>query len=254
MKNFRVILAREVLALWRSPLAWTLLGVFALLAGLIFFNLLEGYVTSIQSIPANMQSQVSFTEEVLLRLYGNLNFFMVFFIPPLTMRLLAEERRQGTLDLLWAAPVTDSQIVLAKFVATWAVGAALLLPTLIFPAVMFWAGSPEGALLWTSYLGLICNLALYSALGLFASALTESAVVAALLGVVFNLGTWMMSWIAQVVENFQVAEALRYLSVTPHYENLARGLVISTDLFYYFFAVTFALYLTVSALATRNWS
>jgi ABC-2 type transport system permease protein len=248
-----VMARREMAQLWRSPLAWTLIGLFSLLAGWTFFNLLVGYADNIQAVPADMQSQINFLEEVVMRLYANLNFFLLFFIPPLTMRLISEEKRQGTLDLLLAAPITDTQIVVGKFLATWVFTVVLLVPTLLFPVVLFWAGVPDQTVLLGCYLGLICNAACYVALGLFASSLTENQVVAALLGFIFIMATWLLSWIAQTTDNFMVGEVLRWISVTGHFETLVKGVLSTSDLVYYAGFIGLSLGCSVQVLGSRNW-
>jgi ABC-2 type transport system permease protein len=248
-----VMARREMAQLWRSPLAWTLIGLFSLLSGWTFFNLLVGYADNIQAVPADMQSQINFLEEVVMRLYANINFFLLFFIPPLTMRLLAEEKRQGTLDLLLAAPITDTQIVIGKFLATWLFVVMLLVPTLLFPVVLFWAGVPDQTVLLGCYLGLILNSACYVALGLFASSLTENQVVAALLGFIFIMATWLLSWIAQSTDNFMVGEVLRWISVTGHFETLVKGVLSTSDLVYYAGFIGLSLGCSVQVLGSRNW-
>ena len=248
-----VLARRELAQLWRSPLAWTLLGVFSLLSGWTFFNLVVGYADNIQAVPADMQSQISFLEEVVMRLYANLNFFMLFFVPPLTMRLIAEERRLGTIDLLWAAPVRDVDIVLGKFLATWSFTLVLLVPTLLFPIVLFWAGIPDVNIVVGCYVGLALNAACYVALGLLASTLSENQVVAALLGLVFIMATWLLSWIAQTSDNFMLSQILHWMSVTGHFENLVKGVFSTADLAYYLGFNFLALSASVQALNARNW-
>jgi ABC-2 type transport system permease protein len=253
MRETYLIFKRELFHLWRSPLAWTLLGIFSLLSGITFTNLLFGYADNIQAIPANMQSQISFLEEVVLRLYSNINFFLLFFIPPLTMRLLAEEKKQGTIDLLWSAPIYDIHIVLGKYFATWSYTLVLLVPTLLFPVVLFWAGVPDQKVIVGCYIGLAMNTACYVGLGLFASSLTENQVVAALLGFMFIMFTWLLSWMAQTTDHFLLGEILRWMSVTGHYENLVKGILSSADFVYYLSFLSMTLYSTKVVLSSRNW-
>ena len=241
MNKTLIIFRKEFLLLWRSPLALTLIGIFSLLAGWTFFNLLVGYVDNIQAIPADMQSQISFLEEVVLRLYSNLNFILLFFIPPLTMRLI------------FASPITDTQIILGKFLSTWAFTLVLILPTLLFPIVLFWAGVPDQKVLLGCYIGLSLNMACYVGLGLLASALTENQVVAALLGFMFIMFTWLLAWISQGVDNFMLSEILRWMSITGHFENLLKGVLSSSDLVYYLSVIVMSLYVSRLTLSSRDW-
>jgi len=253
MKGAWTIARREFGVNLRTPMAWTLLGLFSLLSGWIFFNLLVTYADNIQAVPAHLQAQVSFLEEVVLRLYANIHFLMLFFIPPLTMRLLAEERRQGTIDLLWSAPLTDTEIILGKFLGAWFTMLLVLLPTLFFPAVLFWAGIPDYAVVAGCYLGLSLTSACYVAVGLFASALTENQVVAALTSFVFIMFSWLAGWASQTIGNFWTAEVIHYLSVSGHFENLVKGILSTPDLAYFFSFTGLSLYAGVKALQSRNW-
>ncbi len=253
MRAAWTIARRELHAHLGTPLAWTLLGLFSLLSGWIFFNLLVGYADAIQALPPDSASQIGFMEEVVLRLYGNLHFLLLFFIPPLTMRLLAEEKRQGTIDLLWAAPVSDLAIVVGKFLGAWLTALLLLAPTLLFPVVLLWAGIHDRAVLATCYAGLAGNAACYVALGVFASALTENQMVAALGAFALVMATWLIGWAAQTVDNFWVGEALSYLSVNGHFEPLLRGVFSTSDAVFYASFTGVSLWAAVKALESRNW-
>ena len=253
MKAAWTIATREFSSNLRTSLAWTLLGLFTLMSGWIFFNLLVTYADNIQAIPPEMHGQVSFLEEVVLRLYANIHFLSLFFVPPLTMRLLAEEKRQGTIDLLWAAPLTDTSIIVGKFLGAWFTMLLLFLPTIMFPIVLFWAGIPDYAVIAGCYLGLALTSACYVAVGLFASALTENQVVAALTAFVFIMISWLAGWASQTVGNFWTAEVINYLSVSGHFEPLVKGELSTSDLMYFLSFTTLSLLAAVKALQSRNW-
>lgn len=244
---------REFSTGWRNPLCWTLVGLFSVLSGWMFFNLLATWVDSVQSLPSEAAAQVGFLEEVVLRLYGNLHFLLLFFIPPLTMRLIAEERRQGTIDLLWSSPASDTAIILGKFLGAWLSVSCLLLPTLLYPFILFWAGIPDTSVVASCYAGLILTAGCYVAMGLFASCLTENQVVAALLAFVFIMFSWLASWIAQIVGNFWLSELVHYLSVTSHFEAFIRGAPGTVDLAYFTSVMGLSLFASVKALQSRNW-
>jgi len=248
-----LIARREFIMGWRTPLSWTLVGFFSILTGWMFFSLLAGWVDNLVKLPAGAVGEASFLEEVVLRLYGNIHFLLLFFAPPLTMRLLAEERRQGTIDLLWAARATDAQIVIGKFLGAWALLMCLMLPTLLYPVILFWAGIPDVAVVASCYAGLVLTSACYVALGTLASSLTENQVVAALLGFVFIMLSWMTSWLAQSVDHYWLSEVLHYLAVNAHFEAFTRGAPASYDLVYFAGVAGLSLYAGVKALQSRNW-
>jgi ABC-2 type transport system permease protein len=244
---------REFSMGWRNPLCWTLVGLFSLLSGWMFFNLLAGWVDSVQSLPPEAAATVGFFEEVVLRLYSNLHFLLLFFIPPMTMKLVAEERRQGTIDLLWSSPASDTEIILGKFIGAWLSVVCLFLPTLLYPLILLWAGIPDIAVVGSCYLGLVLTAGCYVALGLFASCLTQNQVVAALLAFVFIMSSWMAAWVSQIVGNFWFSEVVHYVSVTAHFEAFVRGAPASSDVVYFVSLMGLALLAAVKALNSRNW-
>lgn len=105
---------KEVESYFSSPLAYVLIGLFSLITGIMFFNLLVTYTDGVQAIPQDMAQNISFVEEVVLKLFANINFLFLIFIPLLTMKLFSEEKRLETIDLFWLSPTKEWQVVLAK--------------------------------------------------------------------------------------------------------------------------------------------
>ena len=110
---------KEVDAYFSSPLAFVLIGLFSLISGIIFFNLLVTYTDGIQALPPNYTEQISFVEEVVLKFFANVNFLFLVFIPLITMKLFSEEIRQETLDLYWLSPIKEWELVLSKTLAAF---------------------------------------------------------------------------------------------------------------------------------------
>ena len=244
---------KELESYFSSPLAYVLIGLFSLISGVIFFNLLVTYTDGIQAIPQHMAQEISFVDEVVLRLFANINFLFLVFIPLMTMRLFSEEKRLETLDLYWLSPVKDWQLVLAKGLAAMSLILAMLLMTVIFPLIIWGVGVHDFTLLGSVYLGVILNACCYISLGLFCSSLSGNQIIAALLSVLGIMFLWMITWGGHLNSNYIVAEIFSYIGITSHFERILRGLIGTQDMIYYSTFTFFFGFLTVKSLGRRNW-
>ncbi|MFN7146809.1 MAG: ABC transporter permease [Myxococcota bacterium] len=234
---------RDALTIWKkelriyfvSPLAYVFLAAFLFLAGLFFYL------------------GVTLTGEASLRvLLGNLAITQLFVLPMLTMRHFAEERRQGTLEMLLTAPISLGAIVIGKWLASLTLCLLMFLGTLLFPLVLAYYGDPDWGVMATSYVGLVGVAAAFCAAGLFASSLTDDQVAAGLLGIVILLPFWLVGR-AEALLPEEWADAIRPLSVLMHLDSFNRGVLDTADLFY-FVAFTFVfLFLTYRSLESRRW-
>jgi ABC-2 type transport system permease protein len=244
---------KEVDSYFSSPLAYVLIGLFSLISGIIFYNLLGTYADGIQALPHNYTGNISFVDEVVLRLFANLNFLMLFFIPLMTMRLFSEERRLETLDLYWLAPIREWQLVLGKALAALTMILAMLLMTLVYPLVIWGVGVQDFSVLGPAYLAVILNSASYVALGLFCSSLTNNQIIAALSSILGIMFLWMITWGGHLNSNYLVSQILVYLGITSHFERVLRGQVGTQDLIYYLSFIGIFLLLTIKSLGRRSW-
>jgi ABC-2 type transport system permease protein len=234
---------RDVLTIWRkelriyfvSPLAYVFLSAFLFLAGLFFYL------------------GVTLTGEASLRvLLGNLAITQLFVLPMLTMRHFAEERRQGTLELLLTAPVSLGAIVTGKWLASLSLCGLMFLGTLLFPLILAYYGDPDWGVMATSYIGLFGVASAFCAAGLFASSLTDDQVAAGLLGIVLLLPFWLVGR-AEAILPEEWADRLRPLSVLVHLDSFDRGVLDSADVFYFFAFTAVFLFLTWRSLESRRW-
>ncbi len=234
---------RDALTIWKkelriyfvSPLAYVFLSAFLFLAGLFFYL------------------GVTLTGEASLRvLLGNLAITQLFVLPMLTMRHFAEERRQGTLEMLLTAPVSLGAVVIGKWLASLTLCLLMFAGTLLFPIVLAYYGDPDWGVMATSYLGLCGVAAAFCAAGLFASSLTDDQVAAGLVGIVILLPFWLVGR-AEALLPEEWADAIRPLSVLMHLDSFNRGVLDTADIFY-FVAFTFVfLFLTYRSLESRRW-
>jgi ABC-2 type transport system permease protein len=244
---------KEVDAYFSSPLAYVLIGLFSLITGIIFFNLLVTYTDGIQAIPQQYAQEISFVEEVVVKLFANINFLFLVFIPLMTMRLFSEEKRLETLDLYWMAPLSDWQVVVAKGLAALTLIFAMLFTTMVFPLIIWGAGIKDFTILGSAYLSVILNAAAYVSFGLFCSSLSSNQIIAALLSILGIMFLWMVSWGGHLNSNYLVAEIFTYLGVTSHFERVLKGLIGTQDMIYYATFIFFFGLLSVKSLGRRNW-
>jgi ABC-2 type transport system permease protein len=244
---------KEIESYFSSPLAYVLIGLFSLISGIIFFNLLVSYTDGIQAMPQSYAEQISFVEEVVLKFFANVNFLFLVFIPLITMKLFSEEIRMETLDLYWMSPIREWQIVLSKTLAALTLVFSLLLITGVFPLVIWGVGIRDVHLLGTSYLAVMMNASAYIALGLFCSSISGNQIIAALLSVLGIMFLWMITWGGHLNSNYVVAEIFTYVGITSHFERLLRGILGTQDIIYYGSFVLVFSFLTVKSLGRRNW-
>ncbi len=244
---------KELDSYFSSPMAYVLIGLFSLITGIMFFNLLITYTDGIQAIPQHLAQEISFVDEVVLRLFANINFLFLIFIPLITMKLFSEEKRLETIDLYWLSPVREWQIVVAKTMAAFSLILAMLVMTGIFPLVIWGIGIRDFSLLGSAYLSVMLNASCYIALGLFCSSISANQIIAALLSVLGIMFLWMITWGGHLNSNFMVAEVFTYIGISSHFERVLRGLIGTQDMVYYLSFILMFSFFTVKSLGRRNW-
>jgi len=227
---------RELKSFFNSAVAYVILALFLLISGWFFGSSLF------------LIGQADMRE--LFSIIIPITF--LFFVPALPMRLIAEEKKSGTLELLVTMPVRDVEIVLGKFLATYGLLAVALLLTFAYPLTLSWLGDPDGGALIGGYVGLLLMGGAYLAIGMFTSGLTQNQIVAFITGFVIILAFYMFDKVL-VFFPASVASILQYLSVTYHFENLARGVLDSRDIVYYLTLMALFLFLSVRTLESRRW-
>lgn len=244
---------KELESYFTSPLAYVLIGLFSLISGTFFFNLLVTYTDGIQAIPQHLAQEISFVEEVVLRLFANINFLFLIFIPLITMKLFSEEKRLETLDLYWLSPLREWQVVAAKGLAALSLIIAMLFMTVLFPLIIWGVGVRDFSLLGSAYLSVILNACCYISLGLFCSSLSGNQIIAGLLSILGIMFLWMLTWGGHLNSNYLVAEIFSYIGITSHFERIIRGLIGTQDILYYVSFVFLFGFLSVKSLGRRNW-
>ncbi len=236
LSNTWTFAQKELRSFFNSAVAYVILTLFLLIAGWFFTS----------SLFLVNQADLRDVFSVIVPL------IYLFFIPAITMRVIAEEKKSGTIELLVTMPVRDVEIVLGKYFATLVLLATALALTFAYPLTISILGNPDGGALIGGYLGLLLMGAAYLAIGVFTSGLTPNQIVAFITGFALIFVFFMLD---KVIVFFPgpVASILEYASVTYHFENLARGVIDTRDLVYYGTMITLFLFLAVRSLEARKW-
>lgn len=173
--------------------------------------------------------------------------------PMITMKLLSEERRLGTLEMLMTAPVTETQIIISKFMAAFIFYMFLIVPMVVAYTILLglW-GNPEYGSIITGYGGLILMAAVFISIGLFVSSFTDNQIVAAIVAFVLLLGGWVIGYVGQFLPA-PFNSVFEYLGFFDHFTSFRKGLIDTRDLVYCVSFVVFFLFLTVRSLESRRW-
>ncbi len=248
MTAFWTLFKRELFSLFVTPLAWVLIVAFLLVQGMHFFVLVDHFSTV---------ADVAGDETPLSAFFGNtvLHYVVLFvLVPPMTMRLFAEERRSGTIETLMTAPVSAAAVVLAKYAAVLATYVAMWLPTVLYLVILGRTGALDWHAAASAYLGVLLVGAAYLAIGLCASALTRSQFLAMVwtglvLLVLFVLG--IGEFVAR--DGTAMHEVCSYVSVWAHMNDFASGLVDSRRLVFYGSLIVLPLFVTTRAVDAWRW-
>lgn len=252
--NIFPIVKRELRAYFASPIAYVVLGIFALISGYFFYILV--YSFHLDSLRVTMSRitppGLNLTELVLRPFFRNASVTLLFLLPVVTMRLFAEERRMGTAELLFTYPVRDVEVLLGKFLAAFLLSigmVASLLPSLV---VLAFIGPIEWGPVVTGLLGLLLQTGAFIALGILFSSLTENQIVAAISAFGALLILWVIGWVGNLAGP-PLSTVITHLSVIDHLDSFAKGVIESKDLIYYVnFMILFS-FLTLRVLESKRW-
>ena len=220
-----LICFKELKSFFKSPIAYVILGLFSLIVGWMFFNQLSYFLENIQKLPVHMRHEYDFSNEVIIKVFGNVNFIFIFMVPILTMRTFSEEFKEQTIDLYFGSVVSDFEFVLGKVFAILIQGFVLVSTTAIFPILLANINISDATFLITGYLGIYLNFVFFSTIGLVASCLVKNQIIAAMVAFVGILAAWMVAVMSQLTSNYLLAEILRFMSVNHHFENMVKGYV-----------------------------
>jgi len=237
MNNIVAIARKEFKAYFESPIAYIFITAYLLLVN--FLYLWTFFVVGQADIRP---------------FFGFMPFVFLFLVPSITMRLWAEERKMGTLEILLTLPVTEKEVVLGKFSASFLFLAVMLLLTFNIPLLVGALGDPDWGVVIGGYLGCLLLGASYLAIGLFASALSENQIVAFIIAIalctaLLVVGEWFFLMLVPDI----FVPVFEYLGLGTHFESLGRGVIDTRDFIYYFSVIGIFLYLNINTVENRTW-
>ncbi len=235
MRNTLAIAGKELGAYFGAPSFYLIIVVFLFVAGYGF-----GW------------TMVTFQETTIQGFLGWGSFFLLFLGPALTMRLLAEEEKLGTIELLMTAPVRDIEVVLGKYLASLGMFAVMLAITLYYPILLSYFGHPDWGPILSGYLGIFLVGAVFLSIGLFASSLTSNQIVAYAVGSTLVLSFWFIGY-ATGVAGDTADKIFRYISISSYFPAFGRGVIDTNAIVYYVSIIVIFLFLTIRSLETRRW-
>jgi ABC-2 type transport system permease protein len=235
MRNILAVAKREFTSYFNSPVAYLVVSVYIILSGALFFNelFLQGQ--------ADMRG-----------FFGIAPLLLFIIVPFLTMRLLAEERAQGTLELLLTMPVTDWQVVLGKYLAAMGLLTVLTLLTTPFAITVSLLGPLDKGATFAAYVGMLLMCGAYAAIGLMASALTRSQIVAALVALFVGFGLYILGALMPILPP-DLANFANAISINSRFQSIARGVIDTRDLIYFASLSGGCLLIAQAALESRRW-
>jgi len=238
MLSVLVIAKREFNAYFTSPIAYVAISVFLVVVGLKFFIVDEFFEIGRASLRS---------------LFELLPVFFLFYLPAISMRLVAEEKRAGTFELVMTLPVTDTQIVMGKYLGALGFLVVTLLLTALYPALIWILGNPDVGIIIGSYIGVFLLGAAYLAIGIMTSAWTTNQIVGYVLGAVLAALLYFQDRLVGLFWD-GARRVVEVASMGAHYENFTRGVVDTRDLVFFASVIALALLVATFSLTSRRWS
>ena len=256
MRNILAVAGKELRQYFHSPIAYLVITIYAVLCGYFFYALTGTFV--VESFRMQMSGgamPMSLNDMVVRPLFaGILTVVLLLLAPLITMRLYAEEKRTGTIELLLTSPLTDLQIILGKFFGALGLYLVLALLTFLYIGLLFLYGNPDAKPLIANALGFVLFGAALLSLGMWVSTFTRNQIIAAVVSFALFLLLFVLDWISTFSTGV-AGRVLSYLSLTTHFDGFTKGVIDSSDLVYYLSIIVLGIFLTarsVEALKGRS--
>ncbi len=257
MRNILAIAGKELRAYFHSPIAYLVMAVYTVLCGFFFYSFTASYVVEgfrMQAMGGAGAPNMTLNAFIIRPLFeGVLTVVLLLLVPLISMRLYAEEKRSGTIELLLTSPVTDFQIILGKFFGALLLYAVLVCLTFIYIGILFIFGNPNLMPLVATVLGYFLFGGALLALGMWISTFTKNQIIAAVVAFSLFLLLYVLDWISSYSSS-AIGHVLSYIGLTTHFDSFAKGVIDLQDVIYYVSVIVLGLFLTsrsVEALKGR---
>jgi len=254
MKGFWSVYRKDLYSLFASPIFYVLAVTFLILSGYFFYSTVAYYnLLSFQASQNPMMArQLNLADMVLRPFFLDISIILLLISPLITMRVFAEERKNGTIELLFTYPISDRASVFAKFAAVVTALIIILAGTLPGIFMLGYIGNPAWMPIFCGYLGIFLLGSAFMALGVFTSSLTQNQIIAAVLSFGALLMFWVIGWLKSMVGP-SAGEVIEYMSITKHLDSFAKGILDSRDLIYFVMFIVFFLFLTLRQMESHRW-
>jgi ABC-2 type transport system permease protein len=253
VKNIFIICRKEMKSYFASPIAYLLMALFAVIFGFFFYSATAIFV--MRGMESQMMGRgfpMDVNEWVIRPLLMNASVVGLFLIPLITMRLYAEEKRSGTIELLLTSPVRDIEVIVGKWLAALLMYLCMLGISALNIAVLFAYGKPDWKPILIGYLGLILQGGCLLAIGTFISTMTRNQIIAGGATFAVCLLLWVLDWVT-AYDPSTFGRVVAYLSVVTHFEPFSKGVLDTKDLVFYLSMIFFGLFLTARSMESLRW-
>ncbi len=253
MNHILNICQKELKSYFASPIAYLLMAFFGLIFGFGFFTATRDFVRfTFQAQMMGRSMPMNINDQIIRPLLGFASTVALFLVPMITMRLFAEEKRTGTIELLMTSPVRDIEIILGKWLAAMGLYICVLAMSGVNIALLFAYGKPDWRPVLIGYLGLILQGGTLLAIGAFISTTTKNQIIAGGATFFVCLLLWLLSWFT-AFDSTAWAQVVNYVSIVTHFENFGKGVLDSRDVIFYLSMIFLGLFITSRSMESLRW-
>jgi ABC-2 type transport system permease protein len=253
MRNIWTIARRELSSYFASPIAYVVLAMFGVLFGFFFYSAVAFFVNfSAQAAMQPGAPPMNVNQFIIQPTLGNFGIILLLLTPLITMRLFAEEKRSGTIELLLTSPVHDYEIIVGKWLGSMLLYGCMLAVSLLNLSILFIVSTPDWRAMLVGYLGLLLMGGAFVSMGAFISTLTRNQIVAGAVTFCLFLLLWVLDWVGSY-NTSAIGKICSYLAIAPHFEQFSKGVVELKDTVYYLSAIAAGLFLSKRSIESLRW-
>ena len=254
LRQIKAIYLKDFIQILFSPMFLVILGACCLLWSSTYVRYFFLFAAQSVSMPLQQNQELaSIHYTVFVPFISQINLLLVFIAPALTMRLLSEEKKLNTFDLLLSAPLNSTQIILGKFFSAYTAMILLISVSFLYIVLTSFFADFNWTIILIAYLGVILMSGAYTALGLFASSLTRSVVLSVILGVIMNVGIWFVSQSSDVMDDPVFKSVMDFFSVADHLINFAKGTIVISSAVFFIVIMVFFVFLARQMVEISRW-